>query len=108
MSSSWSSATSCALRFSRRRGDWAEAASFHERALELSRRVADRRGEALALFGLYAATAAGDNLALAKQYAGEAAAVAEEVRDKRTAGEDLREPQPGASPSRPPLDRPRP
>jgi predicted ATPase/class 3 adenylate cyclase len=69
------------------RGDWGEAATFHERALELSRRAADRRSEALALFGLLAAAMAQRELALAKRYADEAAAVAEMVsEDPRIAG----------------------
>ncbi|TMM17957.1 MAG: hypothetical protein E6F97_12610 [Actinobacteria bacterium] len=46
----------------------------------------DRRGEALALFGLYAAASAQGDLRLAKHYAEEARKAAEEVSDDRTAG----------------------
>ena len=68
------------------RGEWSEAAGFHQQGLELSREARDRRGEALALFGLYAAATAQGELRLAKQYAEEAQEAAEEVSDHRTAG----------------------
>jgi predicted ATPase len=68
------------------RGDWTEAAGFHEQGLELSRRVGDRRAEVLALFGLYAAATAQGDLRLAKQFAEEAEKAAQEVSDHRTAG----------------------
>jgi predicted ATPase len=67
-------------------GEWTEAASFQEQGLRLSRVARDRRAEALALFGLYAAATAQGDLRLAKQYAEEAQAAAEEVRDHRTTG----------------------
>jgi predicted ATPase len=67
-------------------GKWSEAADLHEQGLELSRRAGDRRAEALALFGLYAAATARGDLGLAKQYAEQAEKAAQEVNDHRTAG----------------------
>ncbi|TML44280.1 MAG: adenylate/guanylate cyclase domain-containing protein [Actinobacteria bacterium] len=67
-------------------GRWTEAAGFHEQGLELSRRAGDRRAEALALFGLYAAATGQRDLRSAKQYAEEAEEAAREVSDHRTAG----------------------
>jgi tetratricopeptide (TPR) repeat protein len=73
-----------AANFAYARGEWARAAALYDRALTLARRLGDLREQALALLGLFGATAAQGNLEDAKRHAQEAAAVAEAAGDPRT------------------------
>jgi non-specific serine/threonine protein kinase len=71
--------------FRHARGDWKGAADLHEQALELSRRVSDKREEALALLALAATASARGELGPAGEQAEVGVRLAKEVGDLRTA-----------------------
>ena len=66
-------------------GDWLGALDLHEQALELSRRVGDKREEALALLALGGDYAGQGELELAKDRAGRGTRLAKEVGELRSA-----------------------
>jgi predicted ATPase/class 3 adenylate cyclase len=71
--------------FRHARGDWQGAADLHEQALELSRRVGDKREEALALLALAATASARGELGFAGEQVEVGVRLAKEVGDLRTA-----------------------
>jgi tetratricopeptide (TPR) repeat protein len=64
-------------------GNWDGAAALHAQALELSRRIGDERGEALALLGVGVAASARGELELAKEHVGAGLRLARQVGDMR-------------------------
>jgi predicted ATPase/class 3 adenylate cyclase len=66
-------------------GEWQEAADLHEQALELSRRLGDKREEALALLVVAADASARGELELAEEQAEKGVRLAREAGDLRSA-----------------------